>query len=169
MSFGCLLVGLARLGQGEHHVDDGPELPRVNQRANFDQFVMVGFDDKIGIAYVLFLFYSSGRLRTDDGNKRSSRFDHLPGTLQGVSANGIEDQIDSVNHFLEARGSVVDDLVGPQFTQEVAITGRSGRDDLRSYLESKGVDPVNLDKFRILPSSKATGAQDIGRLTNLMV
>jgi hypothetical protein len=33
---------------------------------------------------------------------------------------------------------------------------------------SKGATPVNLDQFRTLPSSKATGAQQIGRLTNLM-
>ncbi len=39
---------------------------------------------------------------------------------------------------------------------------------INAYLMSKGADPVNLDKFRTLPSSKATGAQDIGRLTNLM-
>ncbi len=39
---------------------------------------------------------------------------------------------------------------------------------INAYLVSKGADPVNLDKFRTLPSSKATGAQNIGRLTNLM-
>ena len=39
---------------------------------------------------------------------------------------------------------------------------------LNAYLASKGEKPINLDKFRILPSSKATGAQQIGRLTNLM-
>lgn len=39
---------------------------------------------------------------------------------------------------------------------------------LNAYLASKGADIVNLDKFRTLPSSKATGAQHIGRLTNLM-
>jgi hypothetical protein len=39
---------------------------------------------------------------------------------------------------------------------------------INAYLASKGADPVNLDKFRTLPSSKATGARDIGRLTNLM-
>src|SRR5260221_8231262 len=39
---------------------------------------------------------------------------------------------------------------------------------LNAYLASKGAEPVNLDKFRTLPSSKATGAQQIGRLTNLM-
>ena len=39
---------------------------------------------------------------------------------------------------------------------------------INAYLVSKGADPVNLDKFRTLPSSQATGAQNIGRLTNLM-
>jgi hypothetical protein len=39
---------------------------------------------------------------------------------------------------------------------------------INAYLTSKGADTVNLDKFRTLSSSKATGAQQIGRLTNLM-
>jgi hypothetical protein len=39
---------------------------------------------------------------------------------------------------------------------------------INAYLVSQGADPVNLDTFRNLPSSKATGAQNIGRLTNLM-
>src|SRR5207248_8333880 len=39
---------------------------------------------------------------------------------------------------------------------------------INAYLVSQGADPVNLEKFRTLPSSKATGAQNIGRLTNLM-
>jgi hypothetical protein len=39
---------------------------------------------------------------------------------------------------------------------------------INAYLESRGAAPVNLDKFRTLPSSKASGAQQIGRLTNLM-
>ncbi len=39
---------------------------------------------------------------------------------------------------------------------------------INAYLVSKGVDPVDLDQFRTLPSSQATGAQQIGRLTNLM-
>ncbi len=39
---------------------------------------------------------------------------------------------------------------------------------INAYLASKGADTVNLDRFRTLPSSRATGAQQIGRLTNLM-
>src|SRR3979411_2707080 len=39
---------------------------------------------------------------------------------------------------------------------------------INAYLVSKGAEPVNLEQFRTLPSSQATGAQNIGRLTNLM-
>jgi len=39
---------------------------------------------------------------------------------------------------------------------------------INAYLVSKGAEPVSLDQFRTLPSSQATGAQQIGRLTNLM-
>lgn len=39
---------------------------------------------------------------------------------------------------------------------------------INAYLVAHGADPVNLDRFRHLPGSQATGAQNIGRLTNLM-
>jgi hypothetical protein len=39
---------------------------------------------------------------------------------------------------------------------------------INAYLTSKGAEPSDLERFRTLPSSKATGAQQIGRLTNLM-
>src|SRR5437868_15286060 len=39
---------------------------------------------------------------------------------------------------------------------------------INAYLASKGADTVNLEEFRTLPSSQASGAQQVGRLTNLM-
>jgi hypothetical protein len=39
---------------------------------------------------------------------------------------------------------------------------------INAYLASKGADIADLDPFRTLPSSKATGAQQVGRITNLM-
>ena len=39
---------------------------------------------------------------------------------------------------------------------------------LNAYLQSRGGRAVNLNRFRTLPSSKASGAQQIKRLTNLM-
>src|SRR5438309_11253145 len=53
----------------------------------------------------------------------------------------------------------IHDNTEDELTHETFING---------YLASKGADVVNLDPFRTLPSSKATGAQQIGRLTNLM-
>ena len=39
---------------------------------------------------------------------------------------------------------------------------------INAYLVSKGAEPVNLERFRTLQGSTATGAQKIKRLTNLM-
>lgn len=38
---------------------------------------------------------------------------------------------------------------------------------INAFLVSKGVSPVSLDQFRTLPSSKATGANQVPRLTDL--
>jgi hypothetical protein len=39
---------------------------------------------------------------------------------------------------------------------------------INAYLKSRGAQPVNLDQFRTLPGSTATGAAKVKRLTNLM-
>jgi hypothetical protein len=39
---------------------------------------------------------------------------------------------------------------------------------INAYLKSRGADPVNLDQFRTLPGSTATGSANVKRLTNLM-
>jgi hypothetical protein len=39
---------------------------------------------------------------------------------------------------------------------------------INAYLQAHGMPAANLEPFRTLPSSTATGAQQIGRLTNLM-
>ncbi len=60
------------------------------------------------------------------------------------------------------------DLDMPQYIHDNTEDEISHFTFINAYLASKGAEPVNLDKFRTLPSSKATGAQQIGRLTNLM-
>jgi hypothetical protein len=57
---------------------------------------------------------------------------------------------------------------GPQYITSNTLDEVSHAEFLNAYLESKGADPVNLDQFRTLQGSKATGAKNIGRLTNLM-
>jgi hypothetical protein len=57
---------------------------------------------------------------------------------------------------------------GSQYITSNTLDEQSHAEFLNAYLISKGVEPVDLDAFRTLPSSQATGAQQIGRLTNLM-
>jgi hypothetical protein len=57
---------------------------------------------------------------------------------------------------------------GPQYISANAGDEASHAAFLNAYLISIGAEPVDLDAFRTLPSSQATGAQQIGRLTNLM-
>jgi hypothetical protein len=60
------------------------------------------------------------------------------------------------------------DSDGPQYISSNNLDEQSHAAFLNAYLTSIGASPVNLDEFRVLPSSKATPAQQIGRLTNLM-
>ena len=55
----------------------------------------------------------------------------------------------------------------PQYISDNTDDELSHAAFLNAYLRSKGARAVNLDGFRTLPSSKATGAKQIGRLTNL--
>src|SRR6266436_3238832 len=56
----------------------------------------------------------------------------------------------------------------PQYIHDNTEDEFTHEDFINAYLASKGADIVNLDQFRTLPSSTATGARQIGRLTNLM-
>jgi hypothetical protein len=60
------------------------------------------------------------------------------------------------------------DSDGSQYISSNTLDEVSHADFLNAYLIFKGEEPVNFDQFRTLPSSTAAGAQQIGRLTNLM-
>lgn len=60
------------------------------------------------------------------------------------------------------------DSDGSQYISSNTLDEQSHASFLNAYLIAKGQEPVDLDAFRTLPSSQATGAQQIGRLTNLM-
>lgn len=79
--------------------------------------------------------------------------DEVPG------GSGSPDYTEAVAQLDEDMNQYIHDNTEDELSHEVFIN---------AYLVSKGADPVNLDKFRTLPSSKASGAQQIGRLTNLM-
>jgi hypothetical protein len=55
-----------------------------------------------------------------------------------------------------------------QYIHDNADDEQSHADFINSYLQARGEQPINLDPIRTLPGSKATGAAQVGRLTNLM-
>src|SRR5262245_29307286 len=55
----------------------------------------------------------------------------------------------------------------PQYIHDNADDEQSHADFINAYLQARGAQPINLDTFRTVPSSTATGAAQIGRLTNL--
>src|SRR5689334_2708957 len=60
--------------------------------------------------------------------------------------------------------SVLDDDM-PQYIHDNADDEQSHANFINAYLEPHGAQPINLDAFRTLPSSKPRGARQIGRLT----
>jgi hypothetical protein len=87
----------------------------------------------------------------------------------GGLTSGVPIEVDmnqQLNPYQTALSNLDGD--GPQYITSNTIDEISHANFLNGYLESKGADPVNLDEFRILQGSQASGAQDIGRLTNLM-
>src|SRR5580693_5079929 len=56
---------------------------------------------------------------------------------------------------------------GPQYITSNTIDEISHATFLNGYLESMGADPVDFSEFETLQGSTATGAENIGRLTNL--
>ena len=79
--------------------------------------------------------------------------DEVPG------GSGNEAYTEGLEQLDEDMPQYIHDNTEDELTHEVFIN---------AYLVSKGAEPVSLEKFRTLPSSKASGAQQIGRLTNLM-
>ena len=53
----------------------------------------------------------------------------------------------------------------PQYIHDNTDDEKSHFTFINSFLESVGADPVDLSQFATLPSSKATGARDLGRVS----
>jgi len=79
--------------------------------------------------------------------------------LGGVT-NGAQNNYQLALKYLDGDGS--------QYISSNTLDEVSHANFLNAYLESKGANPVNLDQFRILQGSQASGAANLGRLTNLM-
>src|SRR6516164_1916020 len=97
-----------------------------------------------------------GGVQDDEVSKLASRF--IPGyPAEPTGGNSLYMQ--DLLPLDSDMSQYIHDNTEDELTHEVWIN---------NYLVAHGAAPANLDAFRTLPSSKATGAHQIGRLTNLM-
>src|SRR3954454_23814902 len=89
------------------------------------------------------------------------QYNELGGVQDGEVAGGRGNRA-----FTKALAVIDKDM--HQYIHDNADDEQSHANFINSYLQARGEQPINLDPFRTLPSSKATGAAQIGRLTNLM-
>jgi hypothetical protein len=84
-----------------------------------------------------------------------------------TSGQPIEvDPNQQLNSYQSALSNLDSD--GPQYISSNTLDEVSHAAFLNAFLESKGADPVDFSAFQTLQGSTATGAKNIGRLTNLM-
>jgi hypothetical protein len=89
------------------------------------------------------------------------QYNELGGVQDGEVAGGSGNRA-------YTRALAVMDKDMPQYIHDNADDEQSHANFINSYLQARGEQPINLDPFRTLPGSKATGAAQTGRLTNLM-
>jgi len=84
---------------------------------------------------------------------------HLIPGYPSQPTGGNDDYTEAIEQLDEDMNQYISDNTEDELSHEVF---------LNAYLRSKGADEVNLDAFRTLPSSQATGSnKGFGRLTNL--
>jgi len=92
----------------------------------------------------------------DEVSKLASRL--IPG-YPAAPTGGNPDYTEAIAQLDQDMAQYIHDNTEDELTHEVFIN---------AYLASKGASVINLDRFRTLPSSQATGAnKTFGRLTNL--
>jgi len=90
--------------------------------------------------------------------------------LQYSELGGVQDnEVSGVNGGNPIYAAALTILDGdmPQYIHDNTDDEFSHAAFLKAYLEFKGAEAVDLSHFATLPSSQATGARQIGRLTNL--
>ncbi len=86
--------------------------------------------------------------------------------LGGVQDSEVPGITGGSQPYINALSQIDDDM--PQYIHDNTEDEISHFQFINAYLASKNEPMVNLDRFRILEGSKATGAVRTGRLTNLM-
>src|SRR5262249_5385006 len=104
-------------------------------------------------------FLSAAEILETDLWQQYNELGGVPGS-EVPGGSGSQPYIDALTFLDGDMPQYIHDNTEDEFTHFTFIN---------AYLAAHGADPVNLDRFRHLKGSQATGAQKtVGRLTNLM-
>ncbi len=146
-------IGAGTIGAGRLLADASPALARKGRKAHKADHEKAGSRD----AAILQFLAAAEILETDLWQQYNELAGIQDSEVPGGSGNPA--YTEAVAVLDEDMDQYIHDNTDDEFSHFTFIN---------AYLEAHGAQTVNLDKFRTLPSSKATGAQQIGRLTNLM-
>ena len=159
MTAGALTVGAGLFGRGAAVFADSDGDQDKNGRLTKGDAAILRFLAAAEILETdLWLQYQELAGSQDDevAAEAAAQIPNYPGTPTG----GNTPYTNAVNQLDGDMHTYIHDNTDDELTHEVFIN---------AYLASKGASTVNLDEFRTLPSSQATGAnKGVGRLTNLM-
>ncbi len=122
------VVGAAGLVEGDDGIDEGSELAGVDEGCDLHELALVGLDDEEGVldSGIFGRLFIGG-----DGDGEASGLDEGKRAQEGVSADGVEDDVDGLGDgFFEAGGLIVDDFVGSELADEGGGGGGGGGDDV---------------------------------------
>ncbi|HEU4751490.1 MAG TPA: hypothetical protein VFU47_00180 [Armatimonadota bacterium] len=119
-------------------------------------------EDAASVAMEDFRF---GRRRLSRGDAAMLRFLAAAEILETDLWQQYNELANGNPDYKEALEVLDDDM--PEYITQNTVDEQSHAEFLNAFLVSMRERPVNLDAFRTLPSSPATGAANIGRLTNL--
>src|SRR5579862_8482397 len=107
-----------------------------------------------------------GKGHLDDGDTAILRFLAAAELLEADLWQQYAELANNNPDYMAALQVIDGDM--PTYVAQNTVDEFSHANFINAYLVAHHEKPVNLDPFRTLPSSPATGAQQIGRLTNLM-
>jgi hypothetical protein len=151
--------------------------PSMNRRGFLKDSVLAAGAATVGAGMLGGAASAAGRDRDDDDDRRGLTRGDIA-ILRFLAAAEIL-ETDLWQQYTELAGvnspesgyraaiEVLDEDM-PQYISDNTDDEISHQAFINAYLEAKGAPMVNLDRFRTLQGSTATGAQQIGRLTNLL-
>lgn len=152
---------------------DSPADGRLNRRSFLAKGAMAGAATMLPVAGLMAsaapAFATGGRRatrRAEDGDVAILRFLAAAELIETDLWQQYSELANGNPAYMAALAAIDTDM--PTYVRQNTEDERSHAQFINAILASEGNEMVNLDAFRTLPSSKATGAHQVGRLTNLM-